>query len=125
MSYKSPISVLCENTVKDIVEKENAYLVECVHKVGFDVDEEELRMALQYDRHQYMFGFRDGRQSQIERIDKLKALASMLLEKYKEAAFCCIGEYSVDIDKDLDELNNECRKLRAEINEEVYHEDNF
>jgi len=61
MSYQSPITMYTERIVKDIVEKQDAYLVEEVRKVGFDIDKEELAKALKYDRNQYERGYHDGR----------------------------------------------------------------
>jgi len=61
MSYESPITMYTDRIIKDIVEKQDGYLMECVHKVGFDINKEELAKALEYDRDQYDKGFHDGR----------------------------------------------------------------
>lgn len=61
MSYKSPITMYTERIVKDIMEKQDGYLMECIHKVGFDINKDELAKALAYDRDQYFKGFSDGR----------------------------------------------------------------
>ena len=61
--YENPIMKYTDDIINDIVEKEEGYLVETVHKVGFNVDKEELAKALQYDRDQYEKGFNDGRAS--------------------------------------------------------------
>ncbi len=63
MMYESPITRFAEDIMTDIVEREEGYLVESVHKVGFDIDKEELAKALRYDRDQYEKGFNDGRLS--------------------------------------------------------------
>lgn len=51
--YESPISLSYEDIMKDIVERQEGYIVECIHKVGVDVNKEELVKALSYDRDQY------------------------------------------------------------------------
>lgn len=61
MMYESPITRFAEDIMTDIVEREEGYLVESVHRVGFDIDKEELEKALRYDRDQYEKGFNDGR----------------------------------------------------------------
>ena len=61
MSYESPITKYVDRFVKDIVEKEDGYLLEEVRRVGFNIDKDELEKALMYDRGQYERGFSDGR----------------------------------------------------------------
>lgn len=63
MMYESPITRFAEDIMTDIVKREEGYLVESVHKVGFDINKEELEKALRYDRDQYEKGFADGRLS--------------------------------------------------------------
>ena len=57
--YESPISLSYEDIMKDIVERQEGYIVECIHKVGVDVNKEELVKALSYDRDQYNKGYAD------------------------------------------------------------------
>lgn len=59
--YESPIKKYVDEVTKGIQQKEDAYLMECVRKVGIDVDKEELLKALRYDRDQYEKGFEAGR----------------------------------------------------------------
>lgn len=59
--WESPITMINENIARDITRKTEETLVEYVHKVGFDVDKEELVKALAYDRQQYEKGYADGR----------------------------------------------------------------
>jgi hypothetical protein len=59
--YESPIEMISEDIIKDIVEKQNGYLIEIVHRLGFDVNEEEIKKALTYDRNQWERGYADGR----------------------------------------------------------------
>ena len=59
--YESPIQMVSEDIIKDIVEKQDGYLIELVHRCGFDVNEEELKRALLYDRNQWERGYIDGK----------------------------------------------------------------
>lgn len=59
--YESPIQMISEDIIKDIVEKQNGYLIEIVHRLGFDVNEEEIKRALAYDRNQWERGYADGK----------------------------------------------------------------
>lgn len=59
--YESPITRITADIMGTLVKREEGYLVESVHKVGFDIDKEELEKALRYDRDQYEKGFNDGR----------------------------------------------------------------
>ena len=60
--WKSPISVECEKITKEIIEKQEGYIVEEVRRIaGVTVDKEELVKALAYDREQYKKGYADGK----------------------------------------------------------------
>ena len=59
--YESPIQMISEDIIKDIVEKQDGVLLEVVHRVGFDVNEEEIKKALTYDRNQWERGYVDGK----------------------------------------------------------------
>lgn len=61
--YESPIQMISEDIIKDIVKKQDGVLLEAVHRVGFDVNKDELEKALLYDRDQYEEGFSDGRRA--------------------------------------------------------------
>lgn len=61
--YESPITRYTEDIMANIMKKEEGYLVESVHKVGFNIDKEGLAKAPRYDRDQYEKGFNDGRLS--------------------------------------------------------------
>lgn len=58
--YESPIKVIIDDICSDAKKKEEDYIMECVHKIGVDVDKDELVKALQYDRQQYDKGYEDG-----------------------------------------------------------------
>lgn len=59
--WESPIQMITDDIIKDLVQKQDGCLVEYVHRVGFDVDKAELAKALAYDREQYEKGYADGR----------------------------------------------------------------
>lgn len=59
--YESPIQMISEDIIKDIVKKQDGVLLEAVHRVGFDVNKEELEKALLYDRNQWERGYADGK----------------------------------------------------------------
>lgn len=61
--YESPIYQLEKTISMDMSEKYDNLVITAVKEVGIDVDKEELIRALQYDRDQYMKGFRDGEES--------------------------------------------------------------
>lgn len=87
MSYESPITMYTERIAKDIVEKQDAYLMECVRKVGFDINKDELAKALAYDRDQYNKGYHDGRMYQPPvktNYDRLQAMSVEELAEYMD-----------------------------------------
>ena len=71
-SYESPITRITEETIKRVIEGEEGYLMECVRNVGFNIDKEELRKALLYDRDQYEKGYSDGRMARDAEIVRCK-----------------------------------------------------
>lgn len=61
--YESPIYSFEKTISMDIGEKYDNLVMTAVKEVGIDVDREELIKALEYDRDQYMKGYRDGEES--------------------------------------------------------------
>lgn len=61
--YESPIYQIEKTISMDIGEKYDNLVITTVKEMGIDVDKEELIRALQYDRDQYMKGYRDGEES--------------------------------------------------------------
>lgn len=59
--YESPIQMISEDIIKDIVRKQDECLMEAVHRVGFNIDKDELEKALLYDRNQWERGYVDGK----------------------------------------------------------------
>ena len=73
--WESPIQMITDDIIKDLVQKQDCCIVEYVHRVGFDVDKAELAKALAYDRDQYEKGYADGwfaRDSEIVRCKDCK-----------------------------------------------------
>lgn len=69
-TYKSPISLETspmEWMARQIQQEADAqtmqHIMECVHRIKVNIDEDELIRALKYDRDQYTQGFADGRKS--------------------------------------------------------------
>lgn len=59
--YESPISLtFLDPVIQDLRDRTDAYVLECVQKVGCHVNKEELVKALQYDRDQYDRGYQHG-----------------------------------------------------------------
>lgn len=63
--YKSPIEIVQENHLKDLIEKVDGYIIQEVVRIGVSVDKEELIRALKYDRDQYNAGYDDGRRDAV------------------------------------------------------------
>lgn len=67
MSYNSPITIFedpMETTIQKVARsieaQEEEYIYKAVCRIGIDVDKDELRRALRYDRDQYEQGHFDG-----------------------------------------------------------------
>ena len=67
MSYISPITIFddpMETTIQKVARsieaQEEEYIYKAVCRIGIDVDKDELRRALRYDRDQYEHGRFDG-----------------------------------------------------------------
>lgn len=68
-NYESPVKIIGEQINSNI---ENGIL-KAVHSFGVDVDIEELKKALKYDRNQYMQGYEFGRKEAVKEFaEKLK-----------------------------------------------------
>lgn len=69
-NYESPVKIIGEQINSNI---ENGIL-KAVHSFGVDVDIEELKKALIYDRNQYMQGYEFGRKEAVKEFaERLKA----------------------------------------------------
>lgn len=69
--YEEPIKLI-ETQMRTAIENE---IFRAIKEVGVDVNKEELIKALQYDRHQYSKGYKDGYE------DGMTAIAERLKEK--------------------------------------------
>lgn len=58
--YESPITIKTEEIARNIMDKQEEYILTQV-QMCVDVDKDELLKALQYDRNQYEKGYADGR----------------------------------------------------------------
>lgn len=58
--YESPITIKTEEIARNIMDKQEEYILTQV-QMCVDVDKNELLKALQYDRRQYEKGYADGR----------------------------------------------------------------
>ena len=70
--WESPIQMITDDIVKDIEQKQDEWLMESVHRVGFNIDKYELMKALHYDRGQYEKGYADGRLARDSEIVRCK-----------------------------------------------------
>lgn len=70
--WESPIQMITDDIIKDIVQKQDELIMEAVHRVGFNIDKYELMEALNYDRDQYEKGYADGRQARDSEIVRCK-----------------------------------------------------
>lgn len=61
MMWECPIQMIAEDITKDMMQKQDELLMESVHRIGFNIDKDELLKALNYDRNQYRKGYADGR----------------------------------------------------------------
>lgn len=60
--YRSPIEII----LGEIQTQQEAECVKVVQSYGFNVNHEQLKKALQYDREQYTAGYKDGYNQAVE-----------------------------------------------------------
>ncbi len=60
--WESPVNIfeIHEPIVEEINKKTEETVFKAIHRVGVDVNKEELIKAMQYDRNQYEKGYKDG-----------------------------------------------------------------
>lgn len=74
--YKSPIEKVYSELQTQIVQEDENTVMKAVRNVGLNVDKEELIRALQYDRNQYIKGYKDGKNDVFEKIRaEIKAMS--------------------------------------------------
>ena len=62
--YESPIKLNFSDSITNILDAEEKYIVECIQNMGVDIDKDELVKALAYDRGQYEKGYEDGKMAE-------------------------------------------------------------
>ena len=80
--WESPIQMITDDIIKDIVQKQDELIVKAVHRVGFNIDKYELMKALNYDREQYEKGYADGRRARDSEIVRCKDCIHGIPESY-------------------------------------------
>ena len=70
MAYISPLELTIRRISEELIEKQEGQVIEAIYQQGIKVDKEELIKALNYDRHQYEQGFRDGQKSMKEALKR-------------------------------------------------------
>lgn len=95
--YESPIQLI-ESQMRTEVENE---IFRAIKEVGVDVNKEELIKALQYDRHQYSKGYKDGYD------DGMIAFAEKLKDLYKDYDNNVGAVCKLVLFKDIDNLLKE------------------
>lgn len=60
--WESPVNIfeIHEPIIEEINKQTEETVFKAIHKVGVDVNKEELIKAMQYDRNQYEKGYKDG-----------------------------------------------------------------
>ena len=81
--YKDPITMIVRDMETQMRKQEEAYLMETVREYGFDIDCEELKRALAYDRGQYIQGYRDA----VEQYTRPKA-EWLITNAYPHNVYC-------------------------------------
>lgn len=92
--YRSPIEIIYGGIEAQI---ENDVL-KAVHRIGVNVNKEELLKALQYDRKQYSKGYKDGLNA-----DGWIPCSERLPEKYTHCLVTRKNEYEDGFDSDVRE----------------------
>lgn len=83
--YESPINFIFDDIQMQIVRQQENEAYMAVQKCGVDVDKEELKRALQYDREQYEKGYEDAvRQLKEDIIKELMIQREWYLNLYAE-----------------------------------------
>lgn len=100
--YECPVKFNFGDIQMQIVKQQENEVYMAVQKCGVDVDKEELKKALKYDREQYEKGYEDGCRNSIVRF------ASFL----KDNSFLCDSNdwfsfQAINVEDDLDDLVEE------------------
>lgn len=66
--YKSPIEIVYGSLQTQMVQEDEKMIMEVIRKAEANIDEGELKKALQYDRNQYLKGYEDGKNDVLDKI---------------------------------------------------------
>ena len=70
--YESPINLnFAKDLILNIVDAEEKHILECVQRMGVDIDKAELLKALAYDRDQYKKGYADGAKEALDALNNV------------------------------------------------------
>lgn len=100
--YESPINFVFGDIQMQIVKQQENEAYMAVQKCGVDVDKEELKRALQYDREQYEKGYEDGCRGAIEKFAAFLKDNSFLCDPNDSFSF-----QAINVEDDLDDLVEE------------------
>ena len=119
--YDSPIKMLVEDTIGKLDES----VWKAVINVGFDIDKEELRKALEYDRDQYRKGYEDGKLAAIVHAHWIGLFYGYADGgKVFDSFECSHCKYKIyDEYYNLDKLPKFCPECGAMMDEEVTSEE--
>lgn len=88
--WESPVDIfeIQEPIVEEINKQTEEVVFKAIHKVGVDVNKEELIKALQYDRNQYEKGYVDGY------ADAIDEFAERIKKEAADGGWNCHSVYS-------------------------------
>lgn len=86
--YESPINFIFDDIQMQIVKQQENEAYMAVQKCGVDVDKEELKRALKYDREQYEKGYEDA----------VNDITSSIIKKLREKQRCYLDLYDEYLD---------------------------
>ena len=66
--YESPIEKIYGEIQEEINRRDEEYILTLTRSIGYNVNQDELIKALQYDRHQYKKGYADAKKEILEKI---------------------------------------------------------
>lgn len=83
--YESPIETIYGELQTQILREDENMIMKAVREVKINVDKDELIKALQYDRHQYIKGYNDGKNDiLIELRNKIKEITDTMGVSYNQ-----------------------------------------
>ena len=69
--YNSPIEIITTEIIQQINKQTEEEVYKAVQKIGININKNELRKALIYDRDQYDKGYADGFEAGMKRAEEL------------------------------------------------------